>query len=70
MPCATTRLVGGVHRDVSGRGDEPLRFYLSVDRELASGKLDNVPVDEAKLLDLVVEAGSALKMLQRERRGR
>lgn len=59
------RLVGGVHRDVSGRANDPLRFFLSIDRRLASGKLDDVEVDEQALIRLVIEAGQALELLRK-----
>jgi hypothetical protein len=62
------RLVGGVHRDVSGRVDEPLRFFLSVDRGLASGKLDDVEVAEEQILRLVESGAAALRMLAEARR--
>jgi hypothetical protein len=58
------RLVGGVHRDVTGRASDPLRFYLSIDRGLASGRLDDVTVGEAELLRLIADAAQALAMLR------
>lgn len=61
------RLIGGVHRDVSGRADEPLRFYLAVDRGLKSGKFDEVEVDEQAILKLLVTAAQALEMLRGDR---
>lgn len=65
----STRLVGGVHRDVTGRVDEPLRFYLVVDRGLKSGALDQVDVGEAEIIALVREGAQALDMLRRDREG-
>lgn len=65
-----SRLVGGVHTDVSGRPFSPSErpvFYLSVDRGLKSGKLDDVPLDERDLLRLVVDAGRALETLRNHR---
>lgn len=60
------RLLGGIHRDVSGRADEPVRFYLTIDRGLASGRLDTIPVDEDAILRLIAEGAHALAMLRRE----
>jgi hypothetical protein len=58
------RLVRGVHRDLTGRSDEPLRFHLSIDRGLASGKLDDIEVDERDLLELIESAAHALRLLR------
>jgi hypothetical protein len=60
------RLVGGIHRDVSGRANEPLRFFLTIDRGLASGKLDSIEVGEAELLKLIEEAAGAFALIRRE----
>jgi hypothetical protein len=62
------KLIGGVHRDVTGRADEPLRFFLSVDRGLKSGTLDSVELTEDDLLALIVEGAQALRMLRGDRR--
>jgi LytS/YehU family sensor histidine kinase len=62
----TPRLVGGVHRDVSGRATEPLRFYLTIDRGLKSGQLDTITVDERQILRLISEGVQALIMLRNE----
>jgi hypothetical protein len=62
------RLVGGVHRDVTGRAGDPLRFYLSVSRGLKSGTLDDVELSRADLLRLIREAAAALELLEREGR--
>ena len=59
-------LVGGIHRDVTGRADEPLRFFLSINRSLKSGQLDIVEVSEAQILRLIVDGAKALEMLRRE----
>jgi hypothetical protein len=64
---STPRLVGGVHRDITGRIDDPLIFYLLIDRGLASGKLDRVLVDEASLFRLLTEAAKALELLYKSR---
>jgi hypothetical protein len=64
MAGADTRLIGGVHRDVTGRADEPLRFYLSFSRGLKSGKLDNVNLDEEQILRLIVDGAKALQLLR------
>jgi hypothetical protein len=61
------RLVGGIHRDVTSRTDDPSRFYLAIDRGLKSGNLDEVEVDEQAILKLLVTAAQALEMLRGER---
>ena len=62
------RLVGTVHLDHPGhidreRGVKP-RAYLTVDRRLKGGKLDEVELDESKLLELAESAVSAVRILR------
>lgn len=61
---SSVRLVGGVHRDISGRAEEPPRFYLTIDRGLKSGQLDDVSVGEKDLLRLIVDAAKALELIR------
>lgn len=65
-PSKRARLLGGVHRDVTGRADEPLRFFLTINRGLASGKLDDVELDEDQILRLIVDGAQALEMLRKK----
>ena len=62
-----SRLIGGIHRGVSGRADEPLRFYLVVDRGLKTGKLDNVDLGERDLIRLIQDAAGALALIHNKR---
>jgi hypothetical protein len=61
---AIIRLIGGIHRDVTGRANEPLRFYLTIDRGLKSGTLTEVDLDEGQILKLIAEGARALEMLR------
>lgn len=61
------KLVGGVSRHVSGRTESLLRFSLSIDRGLASGKVDVVELDEAQILELVASGARALGMIYKAR---
>jgi hypothetical protein len=67
-PPKRVRLLGGIHRDVTSRADEPLKFFLTINRGLASGKLDDVELDEDQILRLIVEGAKALEMLRKEHR--
>jgi hypothetical protein len=64
------RLIGGIHRDVSGRAGDPLRFTLMIDRGLKSGRLEEVEVDEAQILRLIASGADALELFAEERRER
>jgi hypothetical protein len=63
----TPRLVGGIHRDITGRADEPLRFFLSIDRGLKSGRIESVKLREEQILGLVKSGVAALELLAKER---
>ena len=67
IPENRSRLVGGIHRNVTGQVDEPTTFFLSVDRRLKSGKLDDVPLDEDQILKLVAEGAEALRLFRGSR---
>ena len=66
LPFHPCRLAGGIHREVTGRANEPLEFYLSVDRGLKSGRLDRVSLDEAQILRLIAEGAQALELIRRD----
>jgi hypothetical protein len=61
------RLLGGINRDVAGPHDAPPQFHLTVDRELRSGKLDEIELTERQIIRLIADGAQALDAFARQR---
>lgn len=62
MPDQTPRF-NGIHID-HPRGGGPSTVTLSIDRRLASGKLDVIPMSEDDLVKLIYQASEKLAILK------